>query len=119
MKSERESTGVPVSPVAPSTKIRSPSRHLEEGQASSRIPQGPPSVSNHLAQRRAAEALLNRIKVTVTRRTFAADKPMIARVLVDDEYYDVIKAELEDLEEGMTPEELQLDPVDCEEEEDC
>ena len=71
---------------------------------------GPIDVANHLAQRRAVGDLLRRQRVMVTARRFRGGE-MTARVLIDGELYDVDEFRLSQLQSGLTPADLMLDPV--------
>lgn len=66
-------------------------------------------MSRHVAQRRAMAKWRERQRVFVTHQTFG-DR-YSARVLVDGEYYDVSRGELESLLAGVTPADLELYPV--------
>ena len=79
----------------------------------SRIPQIPPSTFYHLRQRRATGAMLDRVRVQVALRRYGGPRGGTARVVIDGEFYEVSAAVLEALEEGYTPESLQLEPLDC------
>jgi len=70
---------------------------------------------NHLAQRRAVKALLDKQKVVVSSYRHH-NGHMTARVLVAGEYYDVDRRRLDLLVAGATPADLSLEPVEVEEE---
>lgn len=69
----------------------------------------PIDKSRHVAQRLAMAEWRERQRVFVTRQTFG-DR-YLARVLVEGEYYDVSRRELESLRAGRTPADLDLYPA--------
>lgn len=69
----------------------------------------PIDKSRHVAQRRAMAEWRERQRVVITRETFGVTHT--ARVLVDDELYDVGDRDLRLLRAGATPAELELCPV--------
>ena len=69
----------------------------------------PIDMSRHVAQRRALAEWRERQRVFVTHQTFG-DR-YSARVLVDGQYYDVSRGELESLRAGRTPADLDLYPA--------
>ena len=83
-----------------SSKARQPGRKIG----------GSINVAEHLAQRRAVAELLRRPRVMVTARRFRGGE-MTARVLIDGELYDVDEFRLSQLQSGLTPADLMLDPV--------
>jgi hypothetical protein len=60
----------------------------------------------------AAAVRSHKQRVVVSSRTYSTRRPFRARVLVDGEYYDVGKRELAHLEAGITPTDLDLQPVE-------
>lgn len=67
-------------------------------------------IHRHLAQRKAVTALRRPPGVVLCSQRFK-DGMMIARVLVDERYYDVDARLLKQLREGALPAELGLDPA--------
>ena len=66
----------------------------------------------------ATGAMLDRVRVQVALRRYGGPRGGTARVVIDGEFYEVSAAVIEALEEGYTPESLQLEPLDCDVE-DC
>lgn len=67
-------------------------------------------VKGLTAQRRAVRA--HKERIFITSRRFRSG-PDLIRVLIDGEYYDVGPSDLASLESGMTPEDLELYPVNA------
>jgi hypothetical protein len=68
-------------------------------------------VSDHLASRRAATEVLESQQVVIAKK-FHDDGRIDYSVLIRDEYYDVNEREFALLQEGCTPADLELYPVD-------
>ncbi|WP_378948082.1 hypothetical protein [Mesorhizobium sp. ANAO-SY3R2] len=68
-------------------------------------------VSNQITKRKAVAKALGRHKVFVASRRFRGDGQPITRVLVSGRYYDVGDRLLQQLLNGATPLELELEPA--------
>lgn len=66
-----------------------------------------PDIRNELARRKAVGAMKRRIGVT--RQIYIGGK-MSARVLIDNVYFDVTERELNALQKGVPPADLEIDP---------
>ncbi|MCA0276554.1 MAG: hypothetical protein LCH86_11160 [Proteobacteria bacterium] len=69
------------------------------------------SVANQIAKRKAVAEARERQKVFVASRRFRGDGQPISRVLVSGRYYDVGDTLLQQLLDGASPRELELDPA--------
>ena len=85
--------------------------HAPRGSAAAK-PAGPAiNVDRHLASRKAVGELLNRQKVFICSQHFAEGRVRSTRVLVRGEYYDVNDHQLTQLQNGLSPADLMLEPA--------
>ena len=71
------------------------------------------ATSNQIRQRQAVAALRERMQVQITSQVYRDSRLQSTRVLVGGDFYDVDETVLAKLRSGSTPEQLELDAVDC------
>ena len=71
------------------------------------------ATRNQIRQRQAVAALRERMQVQIASQTYRDSKLQSTRVLVGGDFYDVDETVLAKLRSGSTPEQLELDAVDC------
>ena len=86
--------------------------HRPRGPASGTKPAGPAiNVERHLASRKAVRELLERQKVFICSQRIAEGRVRSTRVLVRGDYYDVNDHQLTQLQSGISPADLMLEPA--------